>query len=108
MDTQIVRNYLTTLQSSITSRIANLDGGRFVSDAWHKPPGEPLQGNGITQILENGAVFERAGCGFSHVTGPKLPPRPHTIDPSCPVRPLKPWACPWYFIRATPMHLQCT
>jgi coproporphyrinogen III oxidase len=74
MDTQIVRNYLTSLQSSITSRIANLDGGQFLSDAWQKPPGETLQGNGITQILENGAVFERAGCGFSHVTGPKLPP----------------------------------
>jgi coproporphyrinogen III oxidase len=25
-------------------------------------------------ILEGGKVFERAGCGFSHVTGPKLPP----------------------------------
>jgi coproporphyrinogen III oxidase len=74
MDTQIVRNYLTSLQSSITSCIANLDGGQFLSDAWQKPPGETLQGNGITQILENGAVFERAGCGFSHVTGPKLPP----------------------------------
>jgi coproporphyrinogen III oxidase len=24
-------------------------------------------------ILEDGAVFERAGCGFSHVTGPRLP-----------------------------------
>jgi coproporphyrinogen III oxidase len=33
-----------------------------------------LQGQGITQILEGGAVFERAGCGFSHVTGPRLPP----------------------------------
>jgi coproporphyrinogen III oxidase len=74
MDTQIVRDYLTSLQSSITSCIANLDGGQFLSDAWQKPPGETLQGNGITQILENGAVFERAGCGFSHVTGPKLPP----------------------------------
>ncbi|MBU3721857.1 MAG: oxygen-dependent coproporphyrinogen oxidase [Limnohabitans sp.] len=74
MDTQVVRNYLTSLQSSITTRIANLDGGSFFSDHWHKPPGEPLQGSGITQILENGAVFERAGCGFSHVTGPKLPP----------------------------------
>ena len=74
MDTQVVRNYLTSLQSSITTRIANLDGGSFLSDHWHKPPGEPLQGSGITQILENGAVFERAGCGFSHVTGPKLPP----------------------------------
>jgi coproporphyrinogen III oxidase len=43
-------------------------------DPWEKPVGETLQGNGITQILENGAVFERAGCGFSHVRGPKLPP----------------------------------
>jgi coproporphyrinogen III oxidase len=25
-------------------------------------------------ILEQGQVFERAGCGFSHVRGPKLPP----------------------------------
>ena len=25
-------------------------------------------------ILEDGGVFERAGCGFSHVTGPSLPP----------------------------------
>ena len=25
-------------------------------------------------ILEGGHVFERAGCGFSHVRGPKLPP----------------------------------
>jgi coproporphyrinogen III oxidase len=24
--------------------------------------------------LENGQVFERAGCGFSHVKGPQLPP----------------------------------
>jgi coproporphyrinogen III oxidase len=45
-----------------------------LSDAWEKPAGEPLQGNGITMIMEQGNVFERAGVGFSHVTGPKLPP----------------------------------
>jgi coproporphyrinogen III oxidase len=45
-----------------------------LSDAWEKPAGEPLQGNGITMIMEQGHVFERAGVGFSHVTGPKLPP----------------------------------
>jgi len=39
-----------------------------------KSAGRALQGNGITRILEGGAVFERAGCGFSHVRGPKLPP----------------------------------
>ena len=69
-----VREYLTGLQDRITSTIAMVDGGRFVVDHWKKPPGERLQGRGITQILEQGEVFERAGCGFSHVTGPALPP----------------------------------
>ncbi|BDT67599.1 oxygen-dependent coproporphyrinogen-III oxidase [Comamonadaceae bacterium OS-1] len=69
-----MRAYLLGLQSSITTRMAALDGGSFLSDAWEKPPGEKLQGQGITQILENGAVLERAGCGFSHVRGPQLPP----------------------------------
>jgi coproporphyrinogen III oxidase len=72
--THAVRGYLQGLQSSITSAIAKIDGGEFLTDAWEKAPGEMLQGNGITQILEGGAVFERAGCGFSHVRGPKLPP----------------------------------
>ncbi len=69
-----VRAYLTGLQNRITSAIAAIDGGEFLVDAWEKPPGEVLQGNGVTQILEGGAVFERAGCGFSHVRGPRLPP----------------------------------
>ncbi|PQA78277.1 oxygen-dependent coproporphyrinogen oxidase [Rhodoferax sp. TS-BS-61-7] len=69
-----VRQYLMGLQSRITAAIAEVDGGSFLSDAWEKAPHEPLQGSGITQILEGGAVFERAGCGFSHVRGPKLPP----------------------------------
>lgn len=54
--------------------MAAVDGGSFLSDAWEKPADEPLQGNGITRILEGGAVFERAGCGFSHVRGAQLPP----------------------------------
>ncbi len=69
-----VRDYLLGLQTRITQAIAQLDGHSFVADTWAKAPGELLQGNGITCILEGGAVFERAGCGFSHVTGPKLPP----------------------------------
>jgi len=69
-----VRTYLLGLQERITSAIAAIDGGSFLSDPWEKAPGEPLQGSGITKILEGGAVFERAGCGFSHVRGPKLPP----------------------------------
>jgi coproporphyrinogen III oxidase len=72
--TQVVGTYLQGLQSRITGAIAELDGAAFLVDAWQKPAGEMLQGRGITKILEGGAVFERAGCGFSHVTGPKLPP----------------------------------
>ena len=70
---QTVRDDLLGLQQSITSACTAIDGKPFLADAWEKAPGEPLQGNGITMILEDGAVFERAGCGFSHVTGPRLP-----------------------------------
>ncbi|TSE33127.1 oxygen-dependent coproporphyrinogen oxidase [Tepidimonas taiwanensis] len=69
-----MREYLLGLQQRITSAISEIDGKSFLSDAWEKAPGEPLQGNGVTQILEGGEVFERAGCGFSHVSGAKLPP----------------------------------
>lgn len=72
--TQDVPAYLLDLQDRITSTVALVDGGHFVVDRWKKAPGELLQGQGVTQILEGGAVFERAGCGFSHVQGPRLPP----------------------------------
>jgi coproporphyrinogen III oxidase len=68
-----VRDYLVGLQRRIVSSCAEIDGHAFLEDAWRKEPGEPLQGDGTTMILEGGSVFERAGCGFSHVTGPKLP-----------------------------------
>ncbi|MGH8859250.1 MAG: coproporphyrinogen III oxidase, partial [Polaromonas sp.] len=73
-DLSTVRTYLLGLQERITNAVAELDGQPFVADHWQKEPGEALQGNGITMILEQGRVFERAGCGFSHVRGPKLPP----------------------------------
>jgi len=66
--------YLQQLQARITTAVTDIDGSPFLTDAWQKAPGEPLQGSGITQILEGGPVFERAGCGFSHVSGPRLPP----------------------------------
>lgn len=69
-----VSNYLRGLQARITGAIAELDGTALLTDAWQKVPGDKLQGQGITQILEGGPLFERAGCGFSHVSGPSLPP----------------------------------
>jgi coproporphyrinogen III oxidase len=70
----MVRQYLLDLQARITKAISEVDGSAFLVDAWKKQAEEPLQGNGITQILEGGPLFERAGCGFSHVRGPSLPP----------------------------------
>ena len=73
-NTSHMRDYLQGLQQRITQALTDLDGTPFLVDAWEKGPGETLQGQGITQILEGGPVFERAGCGFSHVRGPRLPP----------------------------------
>ena len=72
-----VRAWLMDLQARIIAALEDLEsegGARAVTDPWRKEPGEALQGDGITRIIEGGRVFERAGCGFSHVRGPKLPP----------------------------------
>ncbi len=74
MSIENVRTYLLDLQESIVSTFGMADGTEFQKDVWKKRPSEPLQGDGITCILEQGGMFERAGCGFSHVRGPKLPP----------------------------------
>ncbi|MGO4395217.1 oxygen-dependent coproporphyrinogen oxidase [Variovorax sp. M-6] len=71
---EAVADYLRGLQQRIVAAIEAADGGRCVRDTWQKEPGEPLQGSGLTCILEGGALFERAGCGFSQVRGPRLPP----------------------------------
>ncbi|HEV8094839.1 MAG TPA: oxygen-dependent coproporphyrinogen oxidase [Burkholderiales bacterium] len=69
MNAQAVRDYLTRLQERIVAALEALDGGKFRSDAWQRAEG----GGGMTCILEEGALFERAGVGFSHVTGAQLP-----------------------------------
>jgi len=73
-DPEAVGDYLRGLQQRIVAAVEAADGQACVRDAWQKAPGEPLQGSGLTCILEDGALFERAGCGFSRVRGPKLPP----------------------------------
>ncbi len=73
VDSPAVRSFLLGLQARITDAIAAVDGQVFLADHWVKAASEPLQGMGITNILEQGQVFERAGCGFSHVLGAKLP-----------------------------------
>lgn len=72
--TDAVRAYLLDLQARIASACTAIDGSAFRTDQWRKAPGEPLQGEGVTMILEGGLVLERAGIGFSQVRGPRLPP----------------------------------
>ena len=58
------------LQDRICAVIETLDGSaRFREDAWTRAEG----GGGRTRILRDGAVFEQAGIGFSHVEGTQLP-----------------------------------
>lgn len=79
---QAVRTYLQGLQQRIMAALQSVEDAQtettfaasMVRETWHKEPDSPLQGDGITCIIEGGAVFERAGCGFSHVRGRALPP----------------------------------
>ncbi|MDH4151085.1 MAG: oxygen-dependent coproporphyrinogen oxidase [Betaproteobacteria bacterium] len=77
MDVIAVKDYLTGLQQAIVDRLAALDGGTFSRDAWDRPQG----GGGVTRLIEGGALFERAGVGYSHVYGDNLPPSASAARP---------------------------
>ena len=70
MDVDAVKQFLTGLQQTIVASLARIDGRAFRRDEWSRPEG----GGGVTQVLEDGGVFERAGVNFSHVHGASLPP----------------------------------
>lgn len=71
IDTALVKNYLTDLQDRICAAVAATDGAKaFAEDGWERPSG----GGGRSRVLTEGAVFEKAGVGFSHVFGTQLPP----------------------------------
>jgi coproporphyrinogen III oxidase len=54
------------LQASICAAIEALDGrARFSTDRWERPGG----GGGVTRVLEDGDVFEKAGVNWSDVSG---------------------------------------
>ena len=69
-----VRNYLLGLQDRIIEALQAEDGHPFLRDAWTRPAGGRLEGDGISRLVEEGGVFERGGCNFSHVKGQTLPP----------------------------------
>ena len=65
-----IKSYFLNLQELIVSRMEALDGKPFRRDAWDRPEG----GGGISRLVEEGNLLERAGVNFSHVMGNKLPP----------------------------------
>ena len=73
VDPARVREYLLGLQQGIVSELERLDGNAFAQDRWDKPADSALTGSGLTRILEEGQLFERAGVAFSQVAGNKLP-----------------------------------
>ncbi len=73
IDTRAVREYLLGLQGRIVAALQAEDGKAFLSDAWQRPAGGALQGDGLSQLVEEGGVLERGGCNFSHVRGASLP-----------------------------------
>jgi coproporphyrinogen III oxidase len=70
INAQAVLTYLQGLQARIIEALELVDGKTFLHDSWQRPEG----GGGNSCMLEGGNVFERAGVGFSHVLGNKLPP----------------------------------
>ncbi|PPC82857.1 MAG: oxygen-dependent coproporphyrinogen oxidase [Methylotenera sp.] len=83
MNTQDVFSYLQNLQAKIVEAIELVDGKNFLQDSWQRPEG----GGGNSCLLEEGNVFERAGVGFSHVLGTKLPPAASVAHPEAAGRP---------------------
>ena len=80
-----VKEYLLNLQNQICRCLETEDGrGKFMEDAWQHSAG----GGGLTRVLAEGEVIEKAGVNFSHVHGFKLPPaatqkRPELTDAIC-------------------------
>ncbi|MEO7411993.1 MAG: oxygen-dependent coproporphyrinogen oxidase [Opitutaceae bacterium] len=69
-DLHAVKTYLLGLQDFLCAALEAEDGaGRFREDIWERAEG----GGGRSRILTEGAVFEKAGVGFSHVHGKTLP-----------------------------------
>jgi coproporphyrinogen III oxidase len=70
VDSGPVRHYLLELQDRICAALAAADGARqFEEESWQRDEG----GGGRSRVLTEGALLEKAGVGFSHVTGGALP-----------------------------------
>jgi coproporphyrinogen III oxidase len=66
-----IKPFLLNLQQQICTMLELEDGqASFATDEWQYQEGG---GGGMTRVLSSGAVIEKAGVNFSHVSGPSLP-----------------------------------
>jgi len=73
-----VGEYFRSLQQRIVQALEDTDGKeKFRRDDWERDAG----GGGRSRTLANGAVFEQAGVGFSHVFGKNMPPSATKMRP---------------------------
>ncbi len=85
---QTVEQWLLQLQHGLCRQLEAFEPtARFRPDAWRKPEDSPLQGEGLTCVLEAGEVFERAGVARSRVEGRALPPSATAARPELAGRP---------------------
>ncbi len=60
-----MESFIQTQQTAIVSALEQLDGHKFRTDTWTRPNG----GGGISCVLQDGHVFEKAGVNTSIVYG---------------------------------------
>ncbi len=67
----LIKNYYLGLQSALIQSLEQVENesSRFQRDSWQRAEG----GGGITAVLEEGQIFEKAGIAFSDVNGAALP-----------------------------------
>ncbi len=74
MSPEAVRDHLLDLQRRIVGALEVEGDAAFGVDQWSREAGGALEGEGLSRIIEDEVLFERGGCGFSHVNGRALPP----------------------------------
>jgi len=71
VDSDAVYQFLRNFHDTLCLQLEELDGGAtFINDEWSRPEG----GGGLTRIMTEGDLFEKAGVAFSRVNGTTLPP----------------------------------
>ncbi len=69
VDKYRVKDYLLGLQDSICNQLQALDGSAWQEDSWERPEG----GGGRSRVVADGAIIEKGGVNFSHISGAQMP-----------------------------------